>query len=569
MDELKDICRQFLAQGTEVMVDSGAHTFFAEKGIGTDNVPSIKQTQSHTDYPAYMSAYLDWLQELEFYTAAVELDIQALVGMDQVHQWQQDALARGIHLVLVGHPKDTPHFDEEWVRMCKMASEAPHRWVAVQGGLQRGMYQRCFTVAHNTGVKVHGFAMTKPEAMERWGFDTVDSTSWLSGSRFGSTYFLRGKRLECDSDKKVRRRLQHWYSQWSVNGQGVLDDVVEDVDHANALAWSLYGQGLLTPQEQASSRALAARFHGRWCGAAAEQQSVVNQTSEHRQEQPTAPPLPGASELVRDGREQLPPHDDTSNPSQEKHDERGVEGVSDETLLPTQPQSEEKGGKAQLAPSVSVAVSTTSNKQRPTDIQQRLQNPAIERKRKEAVRASNSRLAHRWTTGEYAKRPLPIVCSDACYAATKCTVKQFGSLCAVRADLVELSSALHSQNPHTVLSLLTGIMEENLVRLKLGMQFEAWDGGALDKQVTNLSNSVMDWGKLLVELKQAIDGTGNPGGLSVKAEAGSQVNILNLHPEDLRGFARQMALKPDPPPEPSLKAARATDAEFAHKDVPA
>ena len=41
-------------------------------------------------------------------------------------------------------------------------------------------------VAHANNAKIHGLGFTSIEGLKKYNFDTVDSTSWLSGSRFAS-----------------------------------------------------------------------------------------------------------------------------------------------------------------------------------------------------------------------------------------------------------------------------------------------------------------------------------------------------------------------------------------------
>jgi hypothetical protein len=46
--------------------------------------------------------------------------------------------------------------------------------------------------ANSKGVKVHGLGYTKIEMLKEISFYSVDSTSWLSGNRFGAIYVFNG-----------------------------------------------------------------------------------------------------------------------------------------------------------------------------------------------------------------------------------------------------------------------------------------------------------------------------------------------------------------------------------------
>lgn len=53
--------------------------------------------------------------------------------------------------------------------------------------------QKMVLYAKNKGVKVHGLGYTKINMLSKIPFYSVDSTSWLSGNRFGGIYMFNGK----------------------------------------------------------------------------------------------------------------------------------------------------------------------------------------------------------------------------------------------------------------------------------------------------------------------------------------------------------------------------------------
>lgn len=50
--------------------------------------------------------------------------------------------------------------------------------------------------AHEHGCKVHGLGLTNFDALKKYRFDSVDSTAWLSGWRFGKLYRFRNGKME-------------------------------------------------------------------------------------------------------------------------------------------------------------------------------------------------------------------------------------------------------------------------------------------------------------------------------------------------------------------------------------
>ena len=60
--------------------------------------------------------------------------------------------------------------------------------------------------AHKRGAKIHGLGFTNLEGIRKYHFDSVDSTSWTTGNRFGSIYRFNGTTME-KYDKKAGQRL--------------------------------------------------------------------------------------------------------------------------------------------------------------------------------------------------------------------------------------------------------------------------------------------------------------------------------------------------------------------------
>ena len=64
--------------------------------------------------------------------------------------------------------------------------------------------------AHKRGCKIHGLGFTNLDGMAKYHFDTVDSTSWTTGNRFGAVYRFNGKTME-KFGKKRNQRLNDYY----------------------------------------------------------------------------------------------------------------------------------------------------------------------------------------------------------------------------------------------------------------------------------------------------------------------------------------------------------------------
>ena len=59
--------------------------------------------------------------------------------------------------------------------------------------------------AHKNGAKIHGLGFTKTDKLPMYHFDSVDSTSWLAGGRFGFLHeFRAGKMVQHQVPKGKR-----------------------------------------------------------------------------------------------------------------------------------------------------------------------------------------------------------------------------------------------------------------------------------------------------------------------------------------------------------------------------
>ena len=50
--------------------------------------------------------------------------------------------------------------------------------------------------AHKRGAKIHALGYTSIEGLKKYHFDSVDSTSWTAGNRFGFIYRFTGDDLQ-------------------------------------------------------------------------------------------------------------------------------------------------------------------------------------------------------------------------------------------------------------------------------------------------------------------------------------------------------------------------------------
>lgn len=167
----------------DFLLDSGAFTF-----LQGSNRQSIK-------WEEYIERYSDFIVKNQV-NNFFELDIDSVVGYDKVKQFRSRVeKMTGRQSIPVWHP--SRGYDE----FKKMCDEYPR--VAIGGIVIKEIPQKYYSIfpqmihdAHQRGTKVHGLGFTNLKLLELYKFDSVDSTAWTTGNRFGYLYKFNGKTME-------------------------------------------------------------------------------------------------------------------------------------------------------------------------------------------------------------------------------------------------------------------------------------------------------------------------------------------------------------------------------------
>ncbi|MFA6971393.1 MAG: hypothetical protein WC208_08340 [Gallionella sp.] len=199
--------KEIKAHTKSIIVDSGAHSFFAE----TDNVnlaagvhKKVKKTEISPDQ--YFEQYLAWLsRNRDYFEYFVELDIGELVGQEKVRHWRNVLKAEGLlpKCITVYHPAVVTY--EEYL---KELDESVSRYIAIEGDRRsraRLPYMELIKSAYDRKVKVHVFAMIKKNALGTYPIYSADSSSWKAGAQYGACLcFVKGelKSVRFNTDKK-------------------------------------------------------------------------------------------------------------------------------------------------------------------------------------------------------------------------------------------------------------------------------------------------------------------------------------------------------------------------------
>lgn len=165
----------------DFLLDSGAFTF-------------MQNSATVANWEEYIEQYADFINRNKI-QKFFELDIDVITGYEKVKQFRTKLeKLTGKQPIPVWHiSRGVPEFK----RMC---DEFPY--VAL-GGIVSGEWKaqheklmpQFINEAHKRGAKIHGLGFTKLKLLPHYHFDSVDSTAWTTGNRFGYIYRFDGKSI--------------------------------------------------------------------------------------------------------------------------------------------------------------------------------------------------------------------------------------------------------------------------------------------------------------------------------------------------------------------------------------
>jgi hypothetical protein len=484
--------------GCEIFVDSGAHTFFSELGMG-HGVVVTKETKTQESYEEYFEKYLTWLLTVkDIVSCYVELDIQEIVGQVQIWEWRRRMREVGLDPIVVLHPKASDNVDKEWDRLT-----SEFTYCAIEGSLPTNRYVGWLTMSEKKKVRVHGFAMTKVDEMRRCKFYSVDSTSWTSGGRFGGTYFYRGGgRMEAfgKDEKRGRVRFKQSLIKAGIDWEALERDDNTEIDRMNCFAWKQFADWadryLLTNYErevegkgQQPSQPIQPIGEGR----------IAEGTGEFLKGEIPAEALEGAVELperkerVEEGSSLIK---EGSNGSVEggnvggSSDSGSYSGVVSKEVY-KEDKGSEGGGEGKPKLLNGVADTFVENK---GNIQQILkENPLVEEQRRKTLSVVKKGNIDTLKHGRYASDPV-IYCRENCPKFDSCPHKiGVGSICYFDTRWRPIVERIQSTQPEVILEALVMFVRTQLPRLAKNQGFESIDGGYIDKNVTILADRIFQW----------------------------------------------------------------------------
>ena len=177
----------------DFLLDSGAFTFFSGNQL------------KRVNWVDYVDRYADFINKNRV-SHFFELDIDKLIGYDKVIELRKRLeLKTNKQCIPVWHKF---RGKDNFFKMCD-----EYKYVAIGGIVSREIKPNEYPVfsylineAHKRKAMIHGLGFTNLEGLKKYKFDSVDSTAWTTGNRFGSIYQFTGDTI-IKYNKKPGQRL--------------------------------------------------------------------------------------------------------------------------------------------------------------------------------------------------------------------------------------------------------------------------------------------------------------------------------------------------------------------------
>lgn len=189
------------------LLDSGAFTF-------------MRAAKSDIDWDAYIERYASFINKHDI-KLFFELDIDSIVGIREVERLRNklEAITKK-KCIPVWHKSRGLQY---WEDLCR-----DYDYVAIGGlvtqEIKRSEYNIFYSllkIAKKNKTKVHGLGFTNLKGLTMYQFDSVDSTSWISGQKYLQFYTFDGRTLIKSNvntpntrGKNPQGRLEYNFNEW-------------------------------------------------------------------------------------------------------------------------------------------------------------------------------------------------------------------------------------------------------------------------------------------------------------------------------------------------------------------
>lgn len=234
----EDIMTQIKNNDGVFMTDSGAFSF----AVSALKSATLEEQKREEYWLPYLEEYVQFLHDYQKYIyVAANLDLDNIVGRDIVDKWNDryfKPLEKSLNICYVVQ-KDVNNVYQDFEGLKRLNEYfKEYEYIAVNAWMKKHS-SLIKSRAKILNKRVHGLAWTHKEVLDDCVF-SIDSSTWLMGQRFGTTYKYDGKNFKTLDLKQKWRRKNYKLeiqSNPSLNYEGIVGDVSKDVTLFNAIQW--------------------------------------------------------------------------------------------------------------------------------------------------------------------------------------------------------------------------------------------------------------------------------------------------------------------------------------------
>lgn len=209
------------------------------------------------DIHSYIREYYEFAEEMKPYVqvfgAVDSVSNSGGFTMEDMDRAVYEARSRGIHIA----PTIFGEEDAESLRKSGYMSAFDMVALSSKKKNMRAKAQGLFGQLRRFGMKVHGYAMTSQEEFRAFDFFSVDSSTWLGGQKYGTTYVWRGGKMRTYGFQYKARIRPTLYALCKEHGvdfekvkedtyvgkdgakrdQSMSQDILDEINKMNLIAW--------------------------------------------------------------------------------------------------------------------------------------------------------------------------------------------------------------------------------------------------------------------------------------------------------------------------------------------
>lgn len=224
------------------ILDGSFENLFLDSGAFTLRQSMAYMTHNETEHDQAARLYLDEYAEFinrygEGFTLVAELDVGTWQQKTRYREMLEDKIKANVILTPVIHRADPPQYVDYLCKHYPYVAFGALRGYSIKDSISYMGKRLVYTKKY--GTKSHGFAMTIVEVMKKFGLTSVDSASWVHGSKHGMTFYFDGRDLRSYDkfNKWIRLRFKNEVKNLGISWDDFMDDKARAVDSWNLAQW--------------------------------------------------------------------------------------------------------------------------------------------------------------------------------------------------------------------------------------------------------------------------------------------------------------------------------------------